>query len=62
MTITVCRTAPSYFVFKTFNSRGTLISSGFTSHSFEAKKFSDFRSYLVVFVEGFMKSVCIGRL
>ena len=39
-----------------------LISSCIISHNFEAKKFSDFRPYLVVFVEGFMKSVCVRRL
>ena len=39
-----------------------LISSGIISHIFEAKKFSDFRPYLVVLVEGFMKSVCVRRL
>ena len=32
------------------------------SHFFEAKKFSYFRPYLVVFAEGFMKSVCVRRL
>ena len=39
-----------------------LISSDIISHIFEAKKFYDFRSYLVVFVDGFMKSVCVRRL
>ena len=33
-----------------------LISSGIISHTFEAKRFSDFRPYLVVLVEVFMKS------
>ena len=39
-----------------------LISLGITFHTFEVKKFSDFRPYLVVFVEGFIKSVCVSRL
>ena len=39
-----------------------LVSSGIISHNFEAKKFSDFRPYLVVFVDGFRKSVCVRRL
>ena len=38
------------------------ISSGMISHIFEAKKFSDFRPYLVVFAEGFMKTFCVWRL
>ena len=39
-----------------------LISSGIIFHTFEVKKFSDLRPYLVVFVEGFVKSVCVSRL
>ena len=39
-----------------------LISSGIISHTFELKNFSDFRPYLMVFVLGFMKSICVWRL
>ena len=38
-----------------------LISSGIISHTFKEKTFSDFKPYLVEFVEGFMKSVCVRR-
>ena len=60
--ITVSRSPLSYFVFQNFSSRGAFNFVGMISHIFEAKKFSDFRPYLVVFAEGFMKTFCVWRL
>ena len=63
MAIAVCRPPLSYFVFKKISIvEEFLISSVIISHTFEAKKFSGFRPYLVVLVEGFIKSVCVRRL
>ena len=59
MEITVCRPPLSILLLKILTVEELSILSDIISHTFEVKKFSDFRPYLVVFVEDLMKSVCV---